>query len=664
MNNPNEIRKAEGDQAMAGGAVNVQGVAQKTILVVDDELYQLRRTHVQNVAANFYETIADVTDPIFSNLWDVAKAVPGLGAGNWNEDVAAQYLASDEAVSAVFLSPQFAQVAQAPLQQLLAPFIARAARVSELKQMFEAAFPRPEFDLVFDPPPRPALGRVLQCAAVFLDLFLEQGDPSPVDAVQNYLRQLATSAGTALLPPLVLMSSHPELVRYKLGFSEKAGISAAGLMVLPKSTLTEPEFRAKGLELAFKQLDRQKGVAHEMRLFIGSWIRALDDAKKNTAQTLWNLDASAMQQIHLASVSDDDPYDEHLNELLSREHLFHVEADVNVASRVKELDKRFREQLTADGKIEHRLIAPLTDIDTARDFMSHFTWLGFPLPAGFLSDERDAASRISRSLPFGSVLCRGALTHGDKCLVHITQQCDLNAISRNGDASRAITFATADVIELQASDNPIIKTTELVAKSLRLTQEGVPREFDLRINVGDLFALSLREFLDRARSDGWHVIGRLRSDITNHIVAATTNQMSRPASQKMIRPAFLRSKVFLQSTAFNGDKIALIDKSSTEQTKPAKIFSLSRDDDKYIFHDEASIEIALWLAHHSTTIGLALDPDVLSAELRRGWASPADLSGGLKIRAREHEDLRVAYKGLVRGDIGGGGAQLTVIIET
>lgn len=662
MNDQNESRKG-GDQSMVGGATDIQRVAPKTILVVDDELFQLRKAHVQNVVSDFYDTIADVTDDIFKNLWEVAKAVPGLGAGGWDQDAAAAYLASDAAVTTVLLSPQFKGIAQEPLQKLLAPFIARAARVEKLKQMFYAAFPTPEFDLQFAEPPRPQLSRVLQCAAVFLDLFLEQGAASPVDAVQAYLRQLAVEADAAVLPPLVLMSSHPELKQHKLRFSERAGISAAGLMVLPKATLMEPEFSARGLNLAFRQLERQKLVAHAMRLFIDSWIRALDEAKAKTARTLWNLDASAMQQIHLASVSDDDPYDEHLNELLSREHLFHVEADGNVASRVRELDKRFREQLTADEKVEHRLIAPLTDIDTARDFMSHFTWLGSPLPASFLIGEGEAASRISRSLPFGSVLCRGPLAHGDKCLIHITQQCDLNAISRSGNASRALTFATADALELQPSDNPIVKTTELVAKGLRLMQGGTRREFDLRVNVGDLFALPLCEFLARATSDGWHVIGRLRSDITNHIVAATTNQMSRPASQKMIRPGVLRSKVFLQAAVFERGMMGLVDRSSTEKRKPGKIFSLSRDDEKYSFQDEASIEIALWLAHYSADAGLTLDPDALSAELRRGWLSPAELAGGLKVRVRECEDLNEAYKGVLRGDIGGGGVQLTVVIE-
>lgn len=634
----------------------------KTIVVVDDELFRLTSSHVRRWAPDFYATIEDVNDPAFDNLWEVARAVPGLGAAEWDVDAATAYFASEAAVSSVLFSQEFAQIAQDRLRNLLGPFTVRAKWIADLKQVFQDAFQAPEFNLQFVPA-RPSFADIGQCAVVFLDLFLEQNEAFPVPALQAYLRQLATDAGNAVLPPLALMSSHPELEQYKLGFSEHAGISAAGLMVLPKAALMEPEFRASGLKLAFKQLDRQKHVAHALRRFMASWLEALETAKANTARTLWNLDASAMQQIHLASISDDDPYDEHLNEFLSREHLFHVEAQANVAASVAELDKQFRAQLTEAGEIENRLISPLADVKTARAFVSHFTWFGSALPASFMGDEAGSASRISRTLPFGSVLVQEPVGDGSRCLVHITQQCDLNDVSRSKDASRTLTFATASAIELQAASNPVVKTTELVAKSLRIGQGADEREFDLRINVGELLAMPLREFLERTRAEGWRVVGRLRSDITSHIVAATTNHMSRPASQKMIRPGLLRSKVFLQSAVFKGGKEALIDKDSSAAQKPAKIFSVLRDEGRYSFEDNASIEIALWLVHHSTVIGLELDADQLSAALRRGWTSPVNLPGNLRIRVRECESLNAAFKGLRGGDIAQGDAQLTVIFE-
>ena len=190
------------------------------------------------------------------------------------------------------------------------------------------------------------------------------------------------------------------------------------------------------------------------------------------------------------------------------------------------------------------------------------------------------------------------------------------------------------------------------------------REYDLQIYAGKLVAMPLSEFLERARSKRWHVVGRLRSDITNHVVAATTNQMSRPASQKMIRPGLLKTKVFLQSTALNGGRTSLIDKEASEARKTSKIFSVLHDEDRYSFEDNASIEIALWLAHQAGTIGLNLEPDRLCTELRRGWLSVDELPGGLRIRVRECGSLQAAYKDIVGGDVGPSRAhQLTVMVE-
>lgn len=659
----------EKNQSVDLESTSEQIIIPRKILVVDDELFQLQKFHVQDASRDFYDTIADINDPIFSDLWNVAKAIPNIGADQWDEDQAAEYFMGDSAISEVILSEKFESAASHPLKKLLGNFIAKANRVKELKQMFEEAFPSPLFELQFSSAPRPNLALIMQYDAVFLDLFLEHSDHTPVDTLLEYLRTLVDDADIQLLPPIVLMSLHHELKDHRRRFSEEAGISAAGLMVLPKEVLTESEFGSAGLLLSFKQLDRQKNVAHAMRLFIRSWLSALDVAKGKTARTLWNLDASAMQQVHLASVSDDDPYHEHLNELLSREHLFHVEAEPNIVARVAELDKCFSEQLTSEGKIQYRLVAPMADVDTARAFMSHFSWLGTPLPKNFLcNDEYDGekvdtgiegikkeegenikiASLISHSLPFGSVLFRDVDGHHEKCLIHITQQCDLNDISREKDMSRTLIFATANVTKLLPTVNPIIGNSELVVKSLRFTRDGKNYEFDLKVNAGEIIALPLCEFMDKARSEKWQLVGRLRSDICNHIVAANTNHMSRPASQKMFRPALLQAKIFLQV------------KNPADVYSHAKTFSLSLDDKKYSFQDEACIEIALWLTHKLKITGESLDPDALAVELSRSWKSGALLVGKLPVKIKDCEKINQAAD-QVRGEAVKAFAQLVIV---
>ena len=632
----------------------------QTILVVDDELSVLRRIHVEGVVPNFYETIVDTTDPIFESLWSVAKSIDTVFPHVGDEARAAAYFETDDAVRNVLLNDAFTAIASVPLKDLLAPFLARASRADQLKASFLSAFPQPEFEVNFTGAPRPSVAQVLECSAVFLDLFLEDGAEGPVDAVQEYLRNLAEQAGSSALPPVVLMSMHTELNEHKPRFSERSRISAAGLMVLPKEKIAEVQFGSVGLRLSFDQLSRQSAVAHAMRLFIASWMKAHERATVDTAKTLWNLDASAMQQIHFASVSDDDPYDEHLNEFLSRAHLYCVEADADVGAKLQELDSQFRKHLSADGRgIGNRLIAPLTDVVTARALMSRFTWLGSRPAQPFLdADEKECARRVSRTLPFGSVLCGPVFSDKMRCLVHVTQQCDLNSISRLKDTDATLVFAVAEARELQVSDNPNPANSELVAKNLRIEEGNVCREFDLHLLVGKLLAMPLCDFNQCVREEGLRVVGRLRSDITNHIVAVTTNHMSRPASQKMHRPALLRAKVFLQSAKLIGRKMPLI-----ETEKRAKTFSLTKEDDFFSFQDDACVEIALWLAYQLSQIGIDLKVDPLCTALRKGWRTDRQIDGGVVAKVREWESLDQAYKALAAHPVADDEVHFTVIFE-
>jgi len=631
----------------------------RRILVVDDELAGLGKVHVEGVVPNFYETISDTTDPRFESLWEVARAVDAALPFVEDEDSAGAYFRTDNAVRDVFLSPQFDAIASPELKNLLAPVAARSLRVQQLRAEFLAAFPPPEFVVEFVGPPRPELEILTQYDAVFLDLFLEDGLDAPVDTVQRYLRRLSGQASNIVLPPIVLMSTHAELNEHKRSFSERAQISAAGLMVLPKQKIAETQFGATGLRLSFDQLARQSTVAHSMRLFIQSWMLALERATTATSQTLWNLDASAMQQIHLASVRDDDPYDEHLNELLSREYLYRVESDQDVWRKIQELDTHFRMHLAEDGReISNRLIAPMSDVATSRALMSHFTWLGSRPALPFLFYlEAECAEKISRSLPFGSVLCGPGLSDNSRCLIHITQQCDLNGISRSKNASGTLIFAIAEARELQPSDNPTASTTDLVARSLRVEDEGRIREFDLRVLTGEILAMPLRTFMGRARHERLSLVGRLRSDIAHQIVAATSNHISRPAAQLMLRPGLLRSKVFLQSRRLPNGKAPLL------AEKKAQIFSLTQEKDLYSFQDDACVEISLWLGSQLAQLGVNVAVDQLCTTLRKGWRTEKNLPGGIMARVKECASLDQAFKAIVPGDVAQDQLQLTVVVE-
>lgn len=649
------IEQGTPEQMVAGE----KPVVPKRILVVDDELAGLRRVHVQGAIPDFYDVVADVNDPCFEQLRQLGLKIEALAPimeGEIHE--VADYFGTDKAVQELILSDTFQERAPPDLRTLLGPFLARAELVAKLKDAFQTAFPSASFNLEFRTYPRPQVTDILQCDALYLDLFLENGDANPVDELTAYLRQLSQTAERRDIPPIVLMSTHPELEQNKLGFSQASRISAAGLMVLPKQKISQEYFGSAGLMLSFEQITRQRPAAHAMRLFMASWLNALENAKANASKTLWNLDASAMQQIHFASVSDDDPFDQHLHELLSREHLVHIESDVDVAASVAKLDEVFRTLLTADGKaIDNRLIAPISDVSTSRALISHFSWNGAPINSAFISDEIGAAAKISRALPFGCVLAGPNIETDSSCLIHITQQCDLNGISRDKNVGGTLLFAMASARELQLWDKPEASKSRIVCRSLRVREGQSEREYDLEVEVGQLLALPLREFIQRAREQEFRVIGRLRGDIASHVVADASNHISRPASQKMIRPAMLIAKVFLQEPSLSGKSVAIKEGSN------GKIFSLMFDGDFYSFQDDACVWISLWLKREMEKLGHAVDADSVCTALRKGWRSEKKLAGVILAKVRDCPSIATAFKALLPGEAIAGQPQLTVVVE-
>lgn len=628
------------------------------LLVVDDELAGLRRAHVIASNGDLYDILSDITDPRFEGLRQVALSVPAAAPLVADQNAAAAYFQTNEAVRDLFLSPQLQAVANQELLNLFGAFLGRHARVERLRNDFLNAFPNPEFTIEFVQS-RPSLRALTQFQAVFLDLFLEDGSAGPVPEVKAYLKAISEEAADAALPPIILMSSHNELKDHQRNFSEESHISAAGLMILPKDKIADAQFGSDGLRLSFYLLSRQSSVAHAMRLFMASWMRALKGATEATSKILWNLDASAMQQFHLASVRDHDPYDEHLGELLSRDHLYRVESDSLVKARIADLDIVFRSHLSPDPReIANRMMSPLVDVASSRELMSHFTWLGSLPTEPLLSYlESECAARISRSLPFGSVLCGYTITQGERFLVHITQQCDLNTLSREKSLDGTLIFALAKAQELSSSDNPV--SSELLLKNLQIQDGSVRREFDLEVVSGSIVAMPLVEFLGRARRQRLRVVGRLRSDVANQIVAATTNHLARPAAQLMLRPGMLPCKVFLRWTTSPGPGRSALKDASDK----ARVFSLTKEiKETFSFQDHACVDIALWLRGELAALNVQVNVDTLCTALRKGWRNDTHLLGPLRVRVLECDNLDYAFKAL-KGDIAANEIQLTVVSE-
>lgn len=572
----------------------VDPAAPVKVLVIDDELAGLTAGHLRELAAPFLEQLGDLTSPTAEAVWAIVAARTGRAAfDEIDPDDVSTYFASDDFVREVVLHDDLRN-AQLPVQGLLTRFYAQEAIVRELRTLLQSAYAAPAFQLTFQSARPAAPAALMAYDLVVLDLVLAKS-AGAVDELVKYLETLAAS--DAKLPCLIVLSSREEMLENRPRFSTEGNISAAGLLLLEKKRVRNAQFGVTGLLLCYEQLARQRDVAQNLRMFIRAWMNGLEEGKKSAAETLWNLDAAAMQEIHFSANSDDDPYDAHLTELVSREHLWHVEGVAPVIKAVEALDQAFQKHLKVENgkpQIGERFVAPYADPKPGRSLVSHYNWTGFT-PTGRLDahSEDDLARKLNRLVPFGAVLAPETLADGAECWIHITQQCDLNGAVRPpkpGEPPEGIVsamFAIATAMVVNDKHVPIHHTSEQVARGLRVGKE----EFDLKLINGRLISLPVKQIIKLARDEKRQVVGRLRHDIAAQFLNATANHMTRAAQLKATRMEVRPSLLFLWGKEYNDDKPLAFsvgeDKITTVQ--------VSTGNKQYYLADDAGMWVALWL---------------------------------------------------------------------
>lgn len=602
------------------------------ILVVDDELVQFVHAQLRESEPEIERVLGDEEGPEVHELLELSANAVDVSPFRADPKGFKTFLASDTFVQQVLLAPWFRETATPDLVSKFSNFFTRADRGAALRKVFDAAFPHPEYTIKFVAT-RPGRVEALDFDFLFLDLVLI-GSASPVDDLKRYLSELSAEAGDKPMPPIVAMSTaEAELTKHRQEFSKASQISAAGLWILPKSDLTSKDFMERGLRVLFEQLMAQRDPARSMRAFVRSWAGALSRAVEAAETTLWNLDASAIQRIHLTAIGDNDPFDGHMGDLVSREYLWHVEQDKQVAERIADLDACLRQHIDENDDLKSRFMSPIVDPEAARGFFSHYIWSGWPGRVAFYGDGVDNAERrFNATLPFGSVLASDLHADGE-CLIHVTQQCDLNASTRaklGKPEKRSAIFAIAEVHKALPHYLTSFKNDDLVAVGLR-TADG---QFDLKYALGRVLAMPIGDFLKYAESRNLAVVGRLRVDVAAQFAQATANQLTRPAAFKMARESSLSVKAFLL-----GEDIPQKPTPTVYEQSPGKgrEVIVGRSLDGLIsFPDDDGLRIAVWIermliAHCE---GQPLDVVKLANQLRLGVKSDDDLLPSLKVDIR------------------------------
>jgi hypothetical protein len=596
-------------------AAPAKAVAQSKprVLVVDDELGQFVYAQLRESEPEIEALLGDVDAPEVEKLLQLCGQKGDVAAYAADPKVFQNFLMSDAFVQEVLLTDWFRRAAGADVLDKFSNFFTRADRGKLLREEFDSAFPPQEFQVDYMAT-RPSRVDALAYDFIFLDLVLVGGG-SPVDELKAFLKDLSDEAGEKPLPPIVAMSTaEEELTKHRQEFSKAAQISAAGLWILPKSDLGSADFKARGLRILFDQLVAQCAAAQSIRAFIRSWSKALKNAADMAETTLWNLDAAAIQRVHITAITDNDPFDGHLGDLISREYLWHVERDRDVAKKLGELDSCFRANLNDDDGLKTRFMSPIVNPEVARAFFARYVWSGWPTDGAFYGPGVERPEqRFNSTLPFGSVLA-SELKAGGECLVHVTQQCDLNASTRSGKAeSRSALFAIAEVHEALPHHLARFDSRDLVAVGLK-TAAGA---FDLQYAPGRVLAMPIGEFLQRAENDKLVVVGRLRFDVAAQFAQATANQLTRPAAFKMARDSEVAVKAFLLAEKLPlNPATAYLDSAGVHRS----IAAVRAVDQSLSFQDEDGMRLAIWLermliAHCG---GSELDLAALSNKLRVG----------------------------------------------
>lgn len=580
------------------------------VMVIDDELAGMKYNHLVDHTDNIAQVFGDLTSPELDELWQIVVSIKNFKSLDAEKpDRILGYVSSDEFVQEILLSSEFREKASALLTEPLSNFLARADMVAELRSQVEVAFPEPEFRTTFvgARPSTPAT--LLEYDLLIFDLVLLKSSGA-VDEIVSYLMELGNVTYPSPLPCIIVMSSREELIQERLRFSTESNISAAGLLLIPKSEISRDDFGSRGLALCYQQLFRQREIAQHMRVFMRTWTDALEQARERAKVTLWNLDAAAMQEIHLSAFQDNDPYDEHLNELVAREYLWHVESSPAVGKAIDLLDNCFQQQFKKGINppvIGQRFIAPFVNPEVGRSLVSHFTWTGFSVPQAIDNmDVSETMKKFNRLVPFGALLAPKELTPTTECLVHITQQCDLNAATRPERLETPVQsaqFAVVLPVAVVEHRMPFHGTDELVARGLLIGG----KEFDFKLAKGRQLALPISKFISYASNEGLCVVGRLRHDIATHFLSATANHMTRFASLRTTRVEVHSARLFLYGSKFpDGKPLPFID---GESNTPV-VVQIAKHNKLHFFQDEMSIRIALWIGEQLSNHYEAAEIDV------------------------------------------------------
>lgn len=496
----------------------------KKVLIIDDELGPAQ---FSQLLEDLRRELRDTNSPTFEHAWTQGQLLGVVPALNTlDADQIPGHVETERFVNEIVLSQALYDAVQPNIQAMLDFTRERRARADKLLTATRTAFPEPTFSVSSLTERPKQFADLLQYSFLVIDLVMT--DNPPIKEVNEFLKGLSSQAGDGQpIPPLLLVSNLAEpLQRHRNAFRVAASISATGLCIQSKQAILAQDFGAPGLSLLFNRMESEKDVAQKMRLLGRRWRTAAQKAEEATAITLWNLDAAALQQIHLSAVIDHDPFVGHLLELITRDHEWQLEGDADFHAVIKDVAEQFDAEILLNDKKRPSLkrlyrTHDKSDMAALRDLEKHYWWMPSEVTPNFGDiDVTKEKATLSDDLPFGTVVTSNSEDNLSECYIHITQPCDLgkpDAVAKQ----KSLLFVRAELV--RAPNLGTSKDAPIHAPGP--THNGI--DYEMIIRKDQLIALPAQIVLKRCKNQRLWPLGRFRAHVARQVLNAVSDWSTR-----------------------------------------------------------------------------------------------------------------------------------------
>ena len=321
---------------------------------------------------------------------------------------------------------------------------------------------------------------------------------------------------------LILMSSHEEGL--KQDFRElrpRVGVTSSRMRILAKP---QNDAQLASWKLTLEQLAMDREHVSAIELFVGRAIGAIRRATDEQSKKLWELDLQAMKVLHETAEADNDDFSRYVEECLSRYLLTRLEEIHDLREALEHLRDSFGQN---GGSSPISAGAEIGDSRAAiREIMTSMVWRGggSPIIPTVPANPADTPRWVQQFLRFGMVV----KDSNGRLWLNLTQACDL---------------AQANPAELAELPLLLIGGNATNPAVQGKTDSATIRMAAAMVGAGpDLISWQLQRVSTPSVADfgagfakGWTVVGELRLDQAQSVVASYGAQVTRVGLQRAVK---------------------------------------------------------------------------------------------------------------------------------